>query len=98
MKNADLAAQVEAIWERLGRVEVQVAALEGLLRTEVDGLSEFKRRSKEEIATLRHELSQVVNVLELVVSSAESRADAQRAEDLLRRARRHLARANRDAA
>ena len=98
MKQDDVSVRLEEIWERLGRVEVQMAALESQLRTEIDGLSDYKRRSRKEIATLRLEMGQVVQVLESVVSSAEHRADTQRAEELLRRARRHLARASRDVA
>lgn len=98
MKQGDLSARLEEIWERLGRVEVQLAALESRLRTEIEGLAEYKRRSRQEVATLQQEMGQVVQVLESVVSSAEHRADAQRAEELLRRARKHLARASRDVA
>gem|GEM_PF-7031956 len=89
MSNHDLAMQVQAISERIGRIEERLTALEHRIDGK-DGLIAFKERLSADTLAMQQQLTEVVEILGHLVSANESWSDTRRANDLLRRARRHL--------
>jgi ABC-type transporter Mla subunit MlaD len=90
----DRVAQLES---RVAILENRVDAGEDAVKQLLDGFGGYKNRTATELADIQSQLRPIIATLVATVEASENRADVERTERLLRRARNNLTRAQRAA-
>ncbi len=84
--------RLEALEERVDRLETQMAGLEKSFRRELDSLGRYGRQTRDELIQAQGKLEGIVSTLASMVSHAENEQGTAEAKALLRRARNNLTR------